>query len=110
MRPLNTRSKGQPRWSLKGGGLKVRIAGINRWAARQQRVRKGWAAVILQRTKQRIRIDLIAWASQITGGIIAAEVVSKRGDCAAAVEDVFSRTAPAFKMVLPSSESPVPSL
>jgi hypothetical protein len=28
----------------------VRIAGVNRWAARQQRVRKGWAAVVLQRT------------------------------------------------------------
>src|SRR6478735_6087335 len=32
MRPLNTRSKGQPRWSLKGGGLKfgspASIAGL----------------------------------------------------------------------------------
>ena len=54
----------------------VRIAGVNRWAARQQRVRKGWAAVILQRTKQRIGIDLIARASQITAAIIAAEIVS----------------------------------
>jgi hypothetical protein len=26
---------------------KVRIAGVNRWTARQQGVRKGWAAVIL---------------------------------------------------------------
>ena len=30
---------------------KVRIAGINRRAARQQRVRKGWAAVVLQRAE-----------------------------------------------------------
>ena len=56
-------------------------------------MRKGWAAVILQRTKQRIGIDLIAWASQITAAIIAAEVVSKRGDGAAVIEDVFARCA-----------------
>ena len=71
----------------------VRIAGVNRWAARQQRVRKGWAAVILQRTKQRIGIDLIARAGQITAAIIAAEIVSKRGDRAAIIEDVFARCA-----------------
>jgi hypothetical protein len=56
-------------------------------------VRKGWAAVILQRTEQRIHIDLIARASQITAAVIAAEVVSKRRDGAAAVEDVFARRA-----------------
>lgn len=70
--------------------MEVRIAGVNRWAARQQRVRKGWAAVILQRTKQRIGIDLIARASQITAAVIAAEVVSKRRDGAAVIEDVFA--------------------
>jgi hypothetical protein len=41
----------------------VWIPGVNRRATRQQRVRKGWAAVALQRTKQRIGIDLIARAS-----------------------------------------------
>ena len=73
--------------------MEVRIAGINRRAARQQRVRKGWAAVILQRTKQRIRIDLIARASQITAAVIAAEVISKRRDGAVVIEDVFARRA-----------------
>ena len=56
-------------------------------------MRKGWAAVILQRTKQRIGVDLIAWASQITAAVIAAEVVSKRRDGAAVIEDVFARCA-----------------
>jgi len=28
MRPLNTRSKGQPRWSFKGGGVKFGSAGV----------------------------------------------------------------------------------
>ena len=56
-------------------------------------MRKGWAAVILQGTKQRIGIDLIAWASQITAAIIAAEIVSKRGDRAAVIKDVFARCA-----------------
>ena len=73
--------------------MEVRIAGVNRWAARQQRVRKGWTAVVLQRTKQRIRIDLIARASQITAAIIAAKIVSIRGSCAAVIEDVFARRA-----------------
>ena len=73
--------------------MEVRIAGINRRAARQQRVRKGWAAVIQQRTKQRIGVDLIARASQITAAVIAAEIVSDRGDGAAVVEDVFARCA-----------------
>ncbi len=54
---------------------------------------KRWAAVVLQRTKQRIGIDLIAWAIQITAAIIAAKIVSIRGDGAAAVEDVFARCA-----------------
>jgi hypothetical protein len=62
-------------------------------------VRKGWAAVILQRTKQRIGIDLIARASQITAAVIAAEVVSKRRDGAAVIE-VFSPDAPAFRIIL----------
>ena len=56
-------------------------------------MRKGWAAVILQRTKQRIGVDLIAWASQITAAVIAAEIVSMRRDGAAVVEDVFARCA-----------------
>jgi len=56
-------------------------------------VRKGRPTVILQRTEQRISIDLIAWAIQITAAIIAAEIVSTRGDGAVAVEDVFARCA-----------------
>jgi hypothetical protein len=72
---------------------KVRIAGVNRWAARQQRMRKGWATVILQRTKQRIGIDLIAWAGQITTAVIATEIVSIGCDRAAAVEDVCTQCA-----------------
>ena len=54
-------------------------------------MRKGWAAVILQRTEQRIGIDLIAWASQVAAAVIAAEVVSKRRDCAAVIEDVCTQ-------------------
>jgi hypothetical protein len=68
----------------------VRIAGVNRWAARQQRVRDRWATVILQRTKHRIGIDLIAWTGQITAAVIVTEVIPKRRDAAAVVEDVFA--------------------
>ena len=71
----------------------VRIASVNRRAARQQRVRERWAAVILQGTERRIGIDLIARAGQVAAAIIAAEIVSNRGDGAAVIEDVFARRA-----------------
>ena len=56
-------------------------------------MRKRWTTVVLQRTKQRIGIDLIARAIQITAAVIAAEIVSLRGDGAAAVEDVCTQCA-----------------
>jgi len=43
---------------------KVRIASIDGWTARQQRMRQGVPAVILQRPKLRIGLDLVAGASQ----------------------------------------------
>ena len=70
---------------------KVRIALVNRWAAGKQCMRERRAAVVLQRTKQRIGVDLIARAGQITAAVIAAEVVSMRGDGTAVSEDVFAR-------------------
>ena len=56
---------------------KVRIAGIDGWAARQQRMRQGVSAVILQRPKHRIGLDLVAGASQNPESIIATKVVAK---------------------------------
>src|ERR1041385_4069434 len=75
------------RWS------KTRIAGVDRRAARQRHVRERRAAVILQRYKPRICIDLIAWPVQITAAIVAADIVSMRCDRAAVVENVFARCA-----------------
>ena len=72
-------------------------------------MRKGWAAVILQRTKQRIGVDLIARASQITAAVIAAEVVSKRRDGAAVIEDVFARCAGIQDCVGDLNDLPLPS-
>ncbi len=66
------------------------IAFVYGRAARQQRVRKGWPAVVLQRTKHRVRIDLIGRPGQVAAAIIAAKIVSMRSDGAAAVEDVFA--------------------
>ena len=54
-------------------------------------MRERWSTVILQRTKQRIGIDLIAGASQITAAIIAAEIVSIGCDRATVVKDVFAQ-------------------
>ena len=83
---------------------------VNRWAARQQCMRERRAAVILQRTKQRIGIDLIAWAIQITAAVIAAEIVSNRGEGAAAVEDVFARCAGIQDCVGDLNDNHLPSL
>jgi hypothetical protein len=57
--------------------LKVRIASIDGSTARQQRVRQGMPAVILQRPKHRIGPDLVAGASQNPESIIATKVVAK---------------------------------
>ena len=43
-------------------------------------MRERWSTVIPQRTKQRIGVDLIAGAIQKTAAIIAADVISMRGD------------------------------
>jgi hypothetical protein len=43
--------------------------------------------VILQRPKHRIDIDLIAWTIQITGAIVAADVITLRRDNVVAITD-----------------------
>ena len=40
------------------------------------------AAVILQRAKQRMGVDLIAGGIQIAAAVVAANIVAGRGDCA----------------------------
>jgi len=56
---------------------KVRIAGIDGSAAKQQRMRQGVPAVILQRPKPRIGVELVTGASQNPESIIATKVVAK---------------------------------
>ena len=75
----------QWRWS------EIWIARVYRRAAGQRHVRERRATVILQRTKQRIGIDLIARAVQVTAAIVAADIVPMRRDHAAVVENVFAR-------------------
>jgi hypothetical protein len=72
---------------------KIWIACVNRRAARQQHVCQRRTAVILQRTEQRVGIDLIARAIQITAAIVAADVISMRRHCAAVIEDILPRRA-----------------
>jgi len=50
-------------------------------------MRKCWAAVVLQGTKNRISVDLVARTGQKTAAIIAGEVVTKGADRAAVVEE-----------------------
>ena len=51
-----------------------------------------WAAIVLQRTQQRVGIDLIAGTCQIAGAIIAAEVIALRDDPAINVVDISTRS------------------
>ena len=51
---------------------------------------EGWTAVVLQRAKQRVSIDLIARASQIATSIIIAEIVTVRSDGASVVDNISS--------------------
>jgi hypothetical protein len=50
-------------------------------------------AVVLQWAKYWIGVDLVSWTVQITTAIIAAEVVTKRGNCSTIIEDVFANVA-----------------
>jgi hypothetical protein len=74
---------------------KVRVPGIDSWAARQQRMCQSGAAVILQRPEHRIPVDLVAWTSQNPETIIATKVVAKRPDDAVAIV-IDIRTCVAF--------------
>ena len=49
---------------------------------------EGRAAVILQRAKERIGIDLVARTSEEPAAVIATEIVAVRCDRAAAVSDI----------------------
>jgi hypothetical protein len=68
----------------------LRVACVNGRAARQQRVREGRAAVILERTQQWIGVNLIAKPGQQTARIIAAQVIAVRGNRAGVIENVFA--------------------
>ena len=56
-------------------------------------MRKGRAAVILQRPEQRIGINLIAGAVKKSASIIAAHVIPERVNRGGVIEDVFTRSA-----------------
>ena len=57
-------------------GHEIRIAPVDGRAARQWQMRKRWSTIILQRTKERIGVDLIARSVQMTATIVAADVVT----------------------------------
>jgi hypothetical protein len=56
-------------------------------------VSERWSTIVLQGAQHRIGIDLVAGAVQKTAAIIAADIVSVRGDRAAIIKDVDARGA-----------------
>jgi len=51
-------------------------------------MREGRAAVVLQRAKQRVGVDLVARTSEEPAAVIATEIVAVRCDGAAIVSDI----------------------
>ena len=64
---------------------------------------KGRASVILQRSEERIGIDLVANRSQKTTAIISANIVAVRGNRAAVVNDI-SAGGTSFQDCVPNLE------
>jgi hypothetical protein len=50
------------------------------------------SSIILERSKHRIGVDLVAGAIQKTAAIVATDIVAVRGDSAAAVKDICARS------------------
>src|SRR2546422_1079737 len=46
------------------------------------------STVVLQRTEERVGVDLVSGTRQITASVIAADVVAMRGNCTPIVRDV----------------------
>ena len=82
----------------------IRIAGINGWASRQQRVGERRAAVVLQRAEHRIGVDLIAGAIQITATVVTANAIAVRCD-RTMIHDIWFE-GPALSTVLPMTSMP----
>ena len=54
----------------------VRIARVDGWTVGQKRMSKSWAAIVPQRAKPGIGIQQITSANQVTGTVVAAEIVA----------------------------------
>ena len=52
---------------------------------------KCWSTIVLQRTKERVDVDLVSGSRQITASIITADVVAMRGNRPSIVGDVRAR-------------------
>src|SRR4051812_18510286 len=74
-----------PWWRNQG-----RITRVHSRATGQECTRKSRSTVVLQRTQQRVGVNLITWTVKIAPAEIAADVVTVRGCCAAEVSRVLS--------------------
>ena len=69
------------------------VTRVDSWALGIRSVGLCRAAVVLKQAQNRVRVGLVSWTAQITTAIIAAEVVTKRGNCSTIIEDVFANVA-----------------
>ena len=76
-----------------GWRSKAWVACVKGWAAVERLVSKGRAAVVLERTENWIRVDLVPSRSQEAAAVIAAEIVAERSDRAWVARDVGARCA-----------------
>ena len=66
------------------------VTRVDSWALGIRSVGLCTATVVLKGAQNRIRVGLVSGTVQITTGIIAAEVVTKRGNCSTIIEDVLA--------------------
>ena len=53
-------------------------------------MRECWAAIVLQRAKHRIGVDLIARTSQDTAAVVAAQIIAMGRDSTGQIKNIFA--------------------
>src|SRR5581483_8141540 len=84
---------GETRTALIIGKTRKVVARIDGRAARKQGMRKDRAAVVLERAEHGIGIGQVGAVGQSAAGVVAAEIVTGRINCAPAVHDCPSKRA-----------------
>jgi hypothetical protein len=85
--------KPSPALIIEGRRRETWVTRVDSWALGIRSVGLCRATIVLKWAQNRVRVGLVSGTVQITTAIIAAEVVTKRGNGSAIIEDVFAKVA-----------------